>query len=118
MANPVVHFQIITKNPDAHGRFYQDLFGWSLDDANPMGYRKIETGSQEGIQGGLWPAPGQSPNFVQLFVKVADCATYVAKASTLGAKVLIPPTTLPEGQTMAVMLDPEQMPFAVTSGGR
>ncbi|MEP7367783.1 MAG: VOC family protein [Acidobacteriota bacterium] len=117
MANPVVHFQIITKNPETHGRFYQELFGWSLDDANPMGYRKIETGSKDGIQGGLWPAPAQAPNFVQLFVQVEDCAAYVDKATALGAKVLIPPTMLPEGQTMAVLLDPEQMSFAVTSGG-
>lgn len=116
MPNPVVHFQIITKNPDVHGRFYANLFGWSLDDAGPMGYRRIGTGSPEGIQGGLWPAPSQSPNFVQFFVQVEDCAAYVDKAKALGATVLIPPTMLPEGQTMAVLMDPEQMSFAVTSG--
>ena len=67
----------------------------------------------EGIQGGIWPAPPQAPNFVQLFMAVEDVRTSVSKAESLGAKVIIPPTTLPEGDEMAVMLDPQGLSFAV-----
>jgi len=78
-----------------------------------MGYRQIDTGSKEGIQGGIWPAPPQSSNFVQLFMKVDDVGALVQKAQELGAKVLIPPTVLPDGDEMAVLHDPQGMPFAV-----
>jgi len=113
MANPVMQFQIISKKPEETASFYSDLFGWTIDADNPMGYRRIDTGSTDGIQGGIWPAPPQAPNFVQLFVSVSDVRSSVQKAEELGARVLIPPTLLPEGDEMAVMHDPGGMSFAV-----
>ena len=113
MAHPVMQFQIISKKPDETARFYSELFGWTIDADNPMGYRRIDTGSTEGIHGGIWPAPPQAPNFVQLFVAVSDVKASVEQAEGLGAKVLIPPTLLPEGDEMAVMHDPSGMSFAV-----
>lgn len=56
MGNPVMQFQMISKKPDETARFYSELFGWTIDADNPMGYRRIDTGSMEGIQGGIWPA--------------------------------------------------------------
>ena len=114
MGNPIVQFQIMSKTPDETVQFYSTLFGWTVDANNPMGYRRIDTGSQEGIQGGVWPAPPQAPNFVQLYMAVEDVRSAVTKAEGLGAKVIIPPTTLPEGDEMAVMLDPQGMAFGVT----
>jgi predicted enzyme related to lactoylglutathione lyase len=113
MTNPVMQFQILSKAPDETARFYSTLFDWSVDANNPLGYRRIDTGSGEGIQGGIWPAPPQSPNFVQLFVAVDDVTSSVQKAENLGAKLIIPPTKLPEGDEMAVLHDPQGMPFAV-----
>ena len=113
MANPVMQFQILSKRPDETAKFYEELFGWKVDANNALGYRQIETGSKEGIQGGIWPAPPQSPTFVQLFVGVSDVAAAVSQATNLGAKVLIPPTTLPEGDEMAVLHDPQGMSFGV-----
>jgi predicted enzyme related to lactoylglutathione lyase len=108
-----MQFQIISKKPDETASFYSGLFGWKIDADNPMGYRRIDTGSKEGIQGGIWPAPPQAPNFVQFFVAVSDVKTAVQKAEELGAKVLIPPTLLPEGDELAVMHDPAGMSFGV-----
>ena len=39
MSNPVVQWQIITKDPDAAGRFYGALFGWTISSDNGRGYR-------------------------------------------------------------------------------
>jgi len=117
MANPVTQFQMISKEPEQTAAFYGGLFGWKIDANNAMGYRRIDTGSKEGIQGGIWPAPPQAPAFVQLFVGVDDVRTSVASAEKLGARVVIPPTTLPEGDEMAVMLDPQGMSFAVWRHG-
>jgi len=44
---------------------------------------------------------------------VDDVGASVAQAVELGAKVLIPATKLPEGDEMAVLHDPQGMPFAV-----
>jgi uncharacterized protein len=113
MSNPVMQFQILSKAPDETARFYSELFGWTIDGDNPMGYRQIDTGSTEGIQGGIWPAPPQAPTFVQLFIGVPDVGASLKKAEQLGAKVLIPVTVLPQGETMAVLHDPQGMAFAL-----
>ena len=113
MGSPVMQFQIISKEPEATAKFYSSLFGWKVDANNPMGYRRIDTGTKEGISGGIWPAPPQAPTFVQLFMSVDDVKASVAQAVELGAKVLIPATLLPEGDEMAVLHDPQGMSFAV-----
>lgn len=113
MPNPVIQFQIISKSPDSHGEFYSKLFDWKITSDNPLGYREIATGSNEGIQGGIWPAPPQAQAFVQLFIQVDDCAAYAEKAVTLGAKMLMPVQKLPQGEEMAVLLDPQGLPFAI-----
>lgn len=46
-------------------------------------------------------------------MKVQDVAASVKQAQELGAKVLIPPTVLPGGDEMAVLHDPQGMPFAL-----
>ncbi len=108
-----MQFQILSKTPDKTAEFYSTLFGWKIDTSNAMGYRQIDTGSTEGIKGGIWPAPPQAPDFVQLFMAVDDVKEAVVRAETLGAKTLIPPTQLPDGDEMAVMLDPQGMSFAL-----
>lgn len=113
MPNAVTQFQILSKSPDETVAFYGKLFGWTIDANNPLGYRQIRTGSQDGIQGGIWPAPPQAPTFVQLFISVDDVKTFARQAESLGAKVLIPPTVLPEGDEMCVLLDPQGMSFGI-----
>ena len=50
MGQPVMQFQIISKDPDKASEFYGQLFGWSVDTDNAMGYRVVKTGSDAGIQ--------------------------------------------------------------------
>jgi predicted enzyme related to lactoylglutathione lyase len=113
MPNAVTQFQILSKKPDETAKFYAELFGWSVNASNPSEYRQINTGSEVGIQEGIWPAPSDAPNFVQLFVSVEDVKALVRKARELGAKAAIPPTMLPQGDEMAVVIDPQGMSFGV-----
>jgi uncharacterized protein len=112
MPNPVTQFQIVAPNPDATARFYSKVFGWSVDAGNPMGYRTIAADAG-GIAGGIWPAPPGAPSLTQLFIAVDDIERVVQDAQQLGARLLIPISTLPEGDRMAVLHDPDGMPFAV-----
>jgi predicted enzyme related to lactoylglutathione lyase len=118
MGNPVMQFQILSRTPEETARFYAALFDWKISADNPLGYRRIDTESKAGIQGGIWPAPPQAPAFVQLFMAVDDVNASVKKAEALGARLLIPPTTLPEGEMMAVMHDPQGMSFGLWSAAR
>ena len=117
MGNPVTQFQILSKTPEETARFYASVFGWTVDANNAMGYRRVSTGSDQGIQGGIWPAPPQAPNFVQLFITVDDVKGCVKKAEEMGAKTIIPPTVLPEGDELAVLHDPQGMSFGVFRQG-
>ena len=107
---PVTHFQILSKNPDAAAAFYQRAFGWTMATANGMGYRELTTG---GLPGGIWPSPPGSPAIAQLFVDVPDVSASVADAVAAGGRAILPPTMLPDGDEMAIVLDPEGLPFGL-----
>ncbi len=113
VANPVLQFQILSNDPEATARFYAALFDWSADAKNAMGYLRLHTGSDEGIQGGIWPTPPGAPAFVQLFMGVTDLKAALERAAALGAKVLVPPTALPEGGQVAILQDPQGMAFGL-----
>ena len=113
MATPVVAWQIMAKDPEAMAAFYTRLFGWKVHDDNALGFRRIETGGSRGIDGGIWPSPPEGHSFVQLFIEVGDVSAYVEKAVSHGAKVLIPPQKLPDGDEMAILLGPEGVSFGL-----
>jgi predicted enzyme related to lactoylglutathione lyase len=107
MGQPVMQWQILARDPDKLTTFYSALFGWRVNADNPMGYRMVDTGSDRGIKGGVWPIGTDGHPLVQLFVEVGDVAACVAQAEQLGGQVVIPPQVLPGGDEMAVVLDTE-----------
>lgn len=114
MANPVMHWQILTKQVKKMEEFYMALFGWKVSGDNPLGYRQVDTTSKDGINGGFWPiSEREGHSMVQLFIRVDDVKAHVKKAEKLGAQIVIPPQTLPEGDEMAVAVDPDGIPFAM-----
>lgn len=112
MGAPVVQWQLVATNPDELAKFYRELFGWEISTKNTMGYRQVTTGDG-GINGGVWPAPPGGHSFVQLFVGVPDVQSAVDRATELGAAIIVPTTTLPDGDTMAVLKDPSGLTFGV-----
>jgi predicted enzyme related to lactoylglutathione lyase len=115
MGNPVVQWQIVAREPEKVARFYAKTFDWQVRTDNALGYRAIETGSDRGISGGVWPSPPEGHNLVQLFIEVDDVDAYVAKATANGATVIIPKSQLPDGDTMAILLDPAGLSFGIYS---
>jgi uncharacterized protein len=114
MANPVMHWQILTKQPQKLEEFYSALFGWKISAENPLGYRIVDTNCKEGIGGGLWPiAENEGHSMVQLFVRVSDVEAHARKAEKLGGHIVIPRQVLPGGDEMAVAVDPDGIPFAI-----
>jgi predicted enzyme related to lactoylglutathione lyase len=113
MPHPVIHWQIITPEAEKLTAFYRELFSWRVSQANALGYRAITTRSDRGIDGGVWPAPPGKPSFVQLHVAVDDIDATLARATGLGATVVMPKSVLPDGDAMAVLLDPCGIAFVV-----
>ncbi len=115
MGAPVTHFQIVTKDPEKLAAFYTQLCGWTMNADNLLRYRELATNAGRGIDGGIWPAPAEAQGFVQLHFEVEDVAQKVSEATQLGAGVLVPPQTLPHGEQMAVLRDPDGIPFVLRS---
>ena len=113
MGAPVMQFQIVAREPEAVARFYADLFGWRVRANNALGYRELDTQSDRGIRGGVWPSPPEGHNLVQLFIEVDDIDAYVAKATGAGARVLFPRQQLPDGDALAILLDPAGLSFGL-----
>lgn len=111
MGSPVTHWQMVSSDPEGSARFYGKLFGWQVSSANAMGYRTVDAGG--GPPGGIWPAPAGAPSLVQLFVAVDDVARHVERALALGASLIVPVSVLPDGDTIAVVLDPVGLPFGL-----
>ncbi|HYV47572.1 MAG TPA: VOC family protein [Myxococcaceae bacterium] len=107
MESPVMQFQILSKAPEGVAAFYSRAFGWRVRQDNALGYRAVETGSSKGIGGGIWPAPPEGHSAVQLMVEMSDVAGGVARVQAAGGRVIMPPQVLPDGDTLAIVADPE-----------
>lgn len=104
MPNPVVHFEITWPDGEAAQRFYSELFGWSINAANPMSYGIVDTGGQ-GINGGI--SAGEGEPHAMFYVEVDDPATYLKRVEAMGGKTLVDVTVVPDMVTFAVFQDPE-----------
>ena len=117
MSNPVMRWQMLSPDSGRLADFYCKLFGWEASRENLLRYQMIDTGSERGIHGGIWPCPPEAGAFVQLFIEVDDCGAYVESAKSLGATVLMPPQALPDGDTMAILKDPCGISFGIFKPG-
>lgn len=116
MSNPVIRWQILSPDPEKTVGFYAKLFSWDVSNANGLGYRELKTAPEKSIDGGVWPAPQTERPFVQLFIEVSDVEKSIRDAEKLGAMILIPKATLPDGDTMAVLQDPTGLSFGICKG--
>lgn len=110
MTSPVTFWQIVTPQPDESAAFYSRLFDWRIGAGN-----ELHSGSERGIDGGVWPAPTEAQSFVQLFIEVADVDATIARGTSLGAKVLVPKMPAPGGGEVAILHDPFGLSFGVVS---
>ena len=113
MPNPVVRWQIVSRNPEQVASFYSSVFGWQVDTANAFGYRELRSGDPGGIDGGVWPRGEEGHDLLQLFIQVDDIDARITAAVERGATVIVPSSTLPDGDQMAILADPTGMTFGL-----
>jgi hypothetical protein len=94
MGQPVVHFEIIGKNPQELRSYYRDLFGWEFDTSAPAaevvsqagnyGFVQRDTTSDgRGIPGGVGGGIGYESHAI-FYVGVSNVDTALRKAESLG----------------------------------
>lgn len=115
--NGIGWFEIGTDQPAEAERFYGDVFGWTFGDdqggAADGAYRIVSTPGAGGMQGGLFPTGGKTPNYAIFYLLVADPAETCRAAEAAGGKVLVAPQTTPDGLSFAHLLDPAGNHFGV-----
>jgi predicted enzyme related to lactoylglutathione lyase len=107
MAHPVVHWEITGKDGKRLQEFYARLFGWTINDNNPMKYGLVETGGTGGINGGIGQTCPGGQSYLAVYVQVDDLQAMLDKAASLGGKMVIPPTPVPNVGAIAMFQDPE-----------
>jgi uncharacterized protein len=113
MGQPVMYWQILSKQPAKSAEFYSSIFGWNIQPPDGLGSRAVETGSGEGIAGGIWQIPTEGHSMVQIFIRVDGVTDYVKKVEAAGGKVIFPPQLIPNGDEVSILLDPEGIPFGI-----
>jgi uncharacterized protein len=94
MANPFVHVELNTSDPEKAKAFYSKLFRWNLEDvpnaAVPDGsYTMIKVG--EGTGGGIMKQILGGPSGWLAYVEVEDIHATTQKAKSLGGKIMKEP---------------------------
>ena len=107
MAAGVVHWEISSRNAKQLQDFYSNLFGWIINADNPMQYGMVDTGLKMGINGGIFQGDEKQPPGVVIYVQVKDIQAYMDKAVSLGGKVILPVTEIPDMVTYALIADIE-----------
>ena len=105
MGNPVVHFQIGGRDATRLRAFYNDVFGWSVEDPSPIGAIRTESGV--GVDGGLHQVDESQSPYLAVYVAVEDLDGTVARAEAGGANIIVPPTDVDGVGKFAMFTDPE-----------
>ncbi len=113
MSHPVVWFELLGQHGDDLHGFYRELLGWEFDprrfaehpwagrsDTRRLAFRRRSR------------APVRPPWWVTFYTRVPDLDAAIAKARSLGSRVLVAPTR--HGDVMlAVVSDPQGHPVGL-----
>ena len=102
--------ELATRDLEAAKTFYTELLGWQLKESNAAGmaYNEIVAPNGEHI-GGLYqmgPEYGEAPAHWMAYVAVDDVDARAARVESLGGKVCVPPTDIPNVGRFCVITDP------------
>lgn len=96
MGQPVVHFELWSKNPAKISEFYSKVFGWDVNHMPEMNYRFVDTGGDDGINGGIMqPQEGPWPGNMALYMHVDDLGPFRKKIVAAGGKIVVEKMDIP-----------------------
>jgi predicted enzyme related to lactoylglutathione lyase len=117
MAQPVVHFEVVGKDPTRLRKYFSQLFGWTFTVPSPVapevsapdGYGFLDLITSEdgtGIRGGVGGGPGYESHAV-FYIGVPDVGAALQRAEDLGGARVMGPVSSPNGLVVGHFKDPE-----------
>lgn len=101
----VVHIEFSAKNLEAAAKFYNQLFGWKVEQMPEMNYATFE--AEGGSGGGFSPINDQNPaGTVLVYIETDDIDASLAKAKSLGGKIITPKQEIPGMGWFGIFADP------------
>lgn len=100
----IVHIEIPAHKPKEAGQFYADLFGWDIQHMEEMSYSMFESGN---VDGGFPNIDDTyKPGDVIVYIGSDDIEADLKKIESMGGKVVMPRTEIPETGWFAFFEDP------------
>jgi predicted enzyme related to lactoylglutathione lyase len=116
MSNPIVHAEIIGRDPDRLRAFYRELFGWAAEAGAPVAesvsapdaYAFVDADpSSAAVPIGIGGGAGYHPRAI-FYVGVANVPVALSRAVELGGATVTEPDWRPDGAIrVARFADPE-----------
>src|SRR6185503_10885650 len=109
MGQPVVHWELMSKEPGRVADFYAKIFGWKVQHMPKINYRLVQTGAKLGINGGIVQPDreGPWPGNQLFYVAVDDLAAYRRKIVEAGGRIHVEEQEVPGMGWLALFTDPE-----------
>jgi predicted enzyme related to lactoylglutathione lyase len=116
-ALPVVHFEVIGRDPARLRTYFGELFGWQFDTPSPVAREVsdpdsygfldlIATDDGTGVRGGVGGGPDYESHAL-FYVGVPDVEAALHRAEELGGTRVMGPATSPNGLVIGHFTDPE-----------
>jgi predicted enzyme related to lactoylglutathione lyase len=125
MSNPhgsPIWYELLSPDAEASKTFYETVIGWTVHDADPggMDYRMIDAGEGDFAGGLMALTPemqggGAKPTWL-FYIGVDDVDASVAKIEAAGGSVRMPAIDMAGVGRMALVADPQGIPFYVMRG--
>ena len=99
--------ELLCTDPKAALEFYTKLFGWNTEVMHMecMDYTVVKVGDR--AIGGVMTSPEGAPVGWKSYVTVDNIDETVKQAESLGGKICVPPTDIPEVGRFAIIIDPQ-----------
>ena len=112
MGNAVIHFELMSKEPEKVSAFYAKVFDWQVTHHPEINYRIVETGAEgemHGINGGIVKPdkPGPWPGNMLFYILVDDLAAYRRKVVAAGGTINIEEQKVAGMGKFCLFTDPE-----------
>ena len=109
MGRPVVHWELMSKEPAGIADFYAKIFDCKIDERPELNYRIVDTCAAGGINGGILKPQreGPWPGNMLFYIAVDDLAAYRKKVVAAGGKIHIEEQAVPGMGAFSLFTDPE-----------
>jgi predicted enzyme related to lactoylglutathione lyase len=107
--NPVVHWELMSKQPEKLADFYAKIFGWQVQHVPEINYRIVDTKANQGINGGIVKPdkPEPWPGNMLFYILVDDLAKYRKKVVAAGGSIHVEEQKVPRMGKFSLFTDPD-----------